>query len=186
MYVLVRAGLYPGLSVYCLLLTASPVLQSICSGVREILFRTSVLVEQRVCVHPLFVLYCIVYYKRVCVHPLFVLYCIVYYKRVCVHPLFVLYCIVYYKRECVSVCVLFACRGFALGSFFLSVCVCCSPTRLTACCVWPGEKFNLQCPVRTCAFGLRVRVRRGRDTGKRGTERNLWGGRRGRETPLGG
>ena len=67
MYVLVRAGLYPGLSVYCLLLTASPVLQSICSGVREILFCTSVLVEQRVCVHPLFVLYCIVYYKSVCV-----------------------------------------------------------------------------------------------------------------------
>ena len=65
MYVLVRAGLYPGLSVYCLLLTASPVLQSICSGVREILFCTSVLVEQRVCVHPLFVLYCIVYYKSV-------------------------------------------------------------------------------------------------------------------------
>ena len=64
MYVLVRAGLYPGLSVYCLLLTASPVLQSICSGVREILFCTSVLVEQSVCVHPLFVLYCIVYYKR--------------------------------------------------------------------------------------------------------------------------
>ena len=67
MYVLVRAGLYPGLSVYCLLLTASPVLQSICSGVREILFCTSVLVEQSVCVHPLFVLYCIVYYKSVCV-----------------------------------------------------------------------------------------------------------------------
>ena len=66
MYVLVRAGLYPGLSVYCLLLTASPVLQSICSGVREILFCTSVLVEQSVCVHPLFVLYCIVYYKSVC------------------------------------------------------------------------------------------------------------------------
>ena len=65
MYVLVRAGLYPGLSVYCLLLTASPVLQSICSEVREILFCTSVLVEQRVCVHPLFVLYCIVYYKSV-------------------------------------------------------------------------------------------------------------------------
>ena len=53
MYVLVRAGLYPGLSVYCLLLTASPVLQSICFGVREILFCTSVLVEQCVCVHPL-------------------------------------------------------------------------------------------------------------------------------------
>ena len=69
MYVLVRAGLYPGLSVYCLLLTASPVLQSICSGVREILFCTSVLVEQSVCVHPLFVLYCIVYYKSVCVWP---------------------------------------------------------------------------------------------------------------------
>ena len=72
MYVLVRAGLYPGLPVYCLLLTASPVLQSICSGVREILFCTSVLVEQRVCVHPRFVLYCIVYYKRererVCVY----------------------------------------------------------------------------------------------------------------------
>ena len=66
MYVLVRAGLYPGLSVYCLLLTASPVLQSICSGVGEILFCTSVLVEQSVCVHPLFVLYCIVYYKSVC------------------------------------------------------------------------------------------------------------------------
>ena len=65
--VCVRAVLYPGLSVYCLLLTASPVLQSICSGVREILFCTSVLVEQSVCVHPLFVLYCIVYYKRVCV-----------------------------------------------------------------------------------------------------------------------
>ena len=65
MYVLVRAGLYPGLSVYCLLLTASPVLQSICSGVREILFCTSVLVKQSVCVHPLFVLYCIVYYKSV-------------------------------------------------------------------------------------------------------------------------
>ena len=65
MYVLVRAGLYPGLSVHCLLLTASPVLQSICSGVREILFCTSVLVKQRVCVHPLFVLYCIVYYKSV-------------------------------------------------------------------------------------------------------------------------
>ena len=29
-------------------------------------------------------------------------------------------------------------------------------------------------------------VRRGRDQGKRGTERNPWGGRRGRETPLGG
>ena len=65
MYVLVRAGLYPGLSVYCLLMTAYPVLQSICSGVREILFCTSVLVEQSVCVHPLFVLYCIVYYKSV-------------------------------------------------------------------------------------------------------------------------
>ena len=66
MCVLVRAGLYPGLSVYCLLLTASPVLQSICSGVREILFcsSTSVLVEQSVCVHPLFVLYCIVYYYK--------------------------------------------------------------------------------------------------------------------------
>ena len=61
MYVLVRAGLYPGLSVYCLLLTASPVLQSICSGVREVLFCTSVLVEQSVCVHPL---YCIL---QVCV-----------------------------------------------------------------------------------------------------------------------
>ena len=68
MYVLVRAGLYPSLSVYCLLLTASPVLQSICSGVREILFCTSVLVEQSVCVHPLFVLYCIVYYKSVYRH----------------------------------------------------------------------------------------------------------------------
>ena len=69
MYVLVRAGPYPGLSVYCLLLTTSPVFQNICSGVREILFCTSVLVEQSVCVHPLFVLYCIVYYKRerVCV-----------------------------------------------------------------------------------------------------------------------
>jgi hypothetical protein len=67
MYVLVRAGLYPSLSVYCLLLTASPVLQSIRSGVREIFFCTSVLVEQSVCVHPLFVLYCIVYYKSVCV-----------------------------------------------------------------------------------------------------------------------
>ena len=72
MYVLVRAGLYPGLSVYCLLLTAFPVLQSICSGVREILFCTSVLVEQSVCVHPLFVLHCIVlvpvlYYKSLCV-----------------------------------------------------------------------------------------------------------------------
>jgi len=68
MYVLVRAGLYPGLSVYCLLLTASPVLQSIRSGVREIFFCTSVLVEQSVCVHPLFVLYCIVYYKSVYRH----------------------------------------------------------------------------------------------------------------------
>ena len=50
MYVLVRDGLYPGLSVYCLLLAAFPVLQSTCSGVREILFCTSVLVEQCVCV----------------------------------------------------------------------------------------------------------------------------------------
>ena len=61
MYVLVRAGLYPGLSVYCLLLTASPVLQSICSGVREILFCTSVFGRTKCVCAPTvcFVLYCI-------------------------------------------------------------------------------------------------------------------------------
>ena len=88
MYVLVRAGLYPGLPVYCLLLTASPVLQSICSGVREILCCTSVLVEQSVCVHPLFVLYCIVYYKSVCAR-----------ARNCVH-VFAPVCVCFTLRHC--------------------------------------------------------------------------------------
>ena len=76
--------------------------------------------HQLLIVHPLFVLYCIVYYKTVCVctHCLYctvlyttrlcvcaptvciVLYCILQ-ECVCVHPLFVLYCIVYYKSVCV-------------------------------------------------------------------------------------
>ena len=64
-----------------------PLLQSICSGVREILFCISVLVDRSVCVHPLFVLYCIVYYKRECV-------------CVCVSV-----CLCVYMCVCVCVCV---------------------------------------------------------------------------------
>ena len=45
MYLFVKAELYPVLFVHYLLVTTSPVLQSICVGVRVVLFCTSVLVE---------------------------------------------------------------------------------------------------------------------------------------------
>ena len=148
MYVLVRAGLYPGLSVYCLLLTASPVLQSICSGVREILFCTSVLVEHRVCVHPLFVLYCIVYYKSVCVSE-----CLFFFQQFLrsFSNRFSLFCsrLVVLIRVCVCVCVFR--RGWMLDTYIsclhwdLSVLAC-----ETCCCVigplvqWPVSRRNQQ------------------------------------------